>query len=120
MRTHLSRAPRNKIVAVCAGLGALFLLHPANVEASAWISQTKTTLALALSLGALLLFPSRPGLSLVTFTLGLLTKASAAFALPMAAVFVWLDRDARGPWRARRYRFLPNTARRSDCRRCAS
>ncbi|MCA9512933.1 MAG: hypothetical protein KC560_19645, partial [Myxococcales bacterium] len=35
-------------------LGAVFLVHPANVEAVAWISQVKTTSALALALAALL------------------------------------------------------------------
>ena len=81
--------------------GTFFLVHPANVEPSAWISQTKTTVALALALGALLLHPKRPAWALALFALGLLTKASAAFALPMACVFTLLDRDPRGPWRAR-------------------
>jgi len=94
-------ATRGLAFAASAVGGAFFLLHPANVEASAWIFQIKTTLALALALGALLLLPSRPGLAVGAFTLGLLTKASAAFALPMAAVFAVLDRDAGGPWRAR-------------------
>ena len=81
--------------------GAFFLVHPANVEPSAWISQTKTTGALALALGALLLHTRRPAWALGLFALALLTKASAAFALPMAAVFTFLDRDPHGPWRAR-------------------
>jgi hypothetical protein len=94
-------AARGLPFAASAGAGAFFLLHPANVEASAWIFQIKTTLALALALGALLLLPSRPGVALGAFALALLTKASAAFALPMAAVFAFLDRDPRGPWRMR-------------------
>lgn len=81
--------------------GALFLVHPANVEASAWIFQIKTTGALALALGALCLHPRRPGPALLLFTLALLTKASAAFALPMAAVFTAVERDPRAAWRAR-------------------
>ena len=69
--------------------GVFFLVHPANVEAVAWVSQLKTDAALTFSLAALLAFRRRPGLSTVFFALGLLTKASAAFALPMAAVLVW-------------------------------
>jgi hypothetical protein len=88
-------------LAAAALAGALFLVHPANVEASAWIFQIKTTGALALSLGALLLHPRRPALALGLFALALLTKASAAFALPMAAVFSAQDRDPRGAWRSR-------------------
>jgi len=42
--------------------GALFLVHPANVEAVAWISQLKTSSAMLLALLALLLWPRRPGL----------------------------------------------------------
>ena len=94
-------AARGLPTAAAVLAGAFFLVHPANVEPSAWISQTKTTGALALALGALLLHPKRPAWALGLFALALLTKASAAFALPMAAVFTFLDRDPRGPWRAR-------------------
>jgi hypothetical protein len=84
-----------------AGLGgAFFLVHPANVEAAAWIFQIKTTGATALALGALLLHPRRPALALVLFGLALLTKASAAFALPMALVFTVQDRQRTAGWRA--------------------
>ncbi|MDJ0849245.1 MAG: hypothetical protein QNK04_12790 [Myxococcota bacterium] len=69
--------------------GALFLLHPANVEAVAWISQLKSTLALVLSLAALLAWPRRPLLGSVGFVLALLAKATAAFALPVAALLDW-------------------------------
>lgn len=68
--------------------GAFFLVHPANVEAVAWISQLKTTASLALAIGALLLRPRRPGLALLVFTLGLLAKPMAALALPVAVVQV--------------------------------
>lgn len=68
--------------------GAFFLVHPANVEAVAWISQLKTTASLALAMGALLLRPQRPGLALLVFTLGLLAKPMAALALPVAVVQV--------------------------------
>jgi protein O-mannosyl-transferase len=77
--------------------GAFFLVHPANVEPASWIFQIKTTGALAFALGALLAHPRRPALALVLFALGLLTKASAAFALPMAIAFTAQDRD----WRRR-------------------
>jgi hypothetical protein len=78
--------------------GALFLVHPANVEAVAWISQLKTSSALALALLALLALERRPALATVAFGLGLLAKPTAALALPVAAVLVWLrraDRDRR-------------------------
>ncbi len=69
--------------------GALFTVHPANVEAVAWVSQLKTNAALAFSLGALLAFPRHAALATLLFGLGLLTKASAFFALPMAAALLW-------------------------------
>jgi hypothetical protein len=69
--------------------GAVFLLHPANVEAVAWISQLKSVGALGLALGALLLQPRRPAAAAALFALGLLTKASAAFAWPMACALAW-------------------------------
>ncbi len=78
--------------------GALFALHPANVEAVAWISQLKTNGALALTLTALLAWRRRPALATVFFGLALLTKASAAQALPMAAAFTWARRGGRREW----------------------
>ncbi len=74
--------------------GLLFAVHPANVEAVAWIFQLKTNVALAFSLAALLLLPRRPLLATVLFALGLLTKASALFVLPMAAALAWGRRGA--------------------------
>ena len=70
--------------------GVIFSVHPANVEAVAWVSQLKTNAALAFSLGALLAFPRHAALATLLFALGLLTKTSAFFALPMAAVLVWV------------------------------
>jgi hypothetical protein len=69
--------------------GACFLLHPANVEAVAWISQLKSSSALVLSLAALLAFPRRPALGTVFFALALLAKPNAAYALPVAILFAW-------------------------------
>ena len=72
---------------------ALFLLHPANVEAVAWVSQEKTLVAMALAQGALLFHPRRPVLAAFCFLLAILTKGLAAFALPVAAWWVWAKRD---------------------------
>jgi hypothetical protein len=82
-----------------AGFGAaFFLLHPANVEAVAWISQLKTVVALLLALAALLTLPGRPAAASVLFGLALLAKAQAAFAIPVAAALVWAE-PARPRWR---------------------
>jgi hypothetical protein len=81
---------RSGVPFVGALLGALiFAVHPANVEAVAWISQLKTTASLALSLGALLAFLRYPLFATVLFALALLTKASALFALPTAIAIAW-------------------------------
>jgi hypothetical protein len=74
-----------------AALGAslFFLLHPANVEAAAWLSQVKTTLSQALAILALLALERRPRLATLCFALALLTKPTSVFVLPVAAVFVW-------------------------------
>ncbi|MCX5737036.1 MAG: hypothetical protein NTZ61_00780, partial [Proteobacteria bacterium] len=80
---------------VAAALGgALFLLHPANVEAVAWVFQLKTIVALALASGALLLEPRRPILATIVFTLALLTKIQAAFAIPVAGIAIGLGAPA--------------------------
>jgi len=73
----------------------LFLVHPGNVEAVAWISQLKTLGALAFALGSLLAFGRHPMWATLLFVAGLLTKASAAMALPMATALVWCR--AKGP-----------------------
>lgn len=78
LATGISRGP-----ALLAAL--LFAVHPANVEAVAWISQLKTTAAFAFALLAALLCLRRPALAATCFALALLTKASALFVLPLAA-----------------------------------
>jgi len=81
-----SRAP---VAAALLG-GLIFAVHPANVEAVAWISQLKTNASLALSLGALLAFFRHPLFATSLFALALLTKASALFALPTAIAIAWV------------------------------
>jgi hypothetical protein len=72
--------------------GALFLTHPANVEAVAWISQLKTTAALVLALLAVLAQPRRPIVGALLFALALLAKPTAAVALPAVALIAWVRR----------------------------
>ncbi len=78
--------------------GGLFLLHPANVESVAWISQLKSSSALVLSLAALLAYSRRPALASALFALALLAKATAAYALPVALLLEW-TRGGRVRWR---------------------
>lgn len=89
----------SRLVASIAGL--LFLVHPANVEAVAWIVQLKTLLAAAFSFAALLVLPTLPLLATLAFAAALLSKATALFALPVAAVFAFVRRERRlAPWLA--------------------
>lgn len=81
--------------------GGVFAIHPANVEAVAWISQIRTLLAVCFSLTALLLFARRPLASVPFFALALLSKATAGYALPMAAGLLWAWRG-RGDGVSRR------------------
>lgn len=81
--------------------GAIFLLHPANVEAVAWIFQLKSIVALALATGALLLEPRRPYAATALFALALLTKIQAVFAWPVLLLAIVCDAPqgarSRGP-----------------------
>jgi hypothetical protein len=80
-------------------LGALFLVHPANVETVAWIFQLKTILALGFSLIALLMFERRPALSALFLALAILSKIAAAYALPVMAALLWTRAGAgRREW----------------------
>jgi len=76
--------------------GALFLVHPANVEAVAWISQLKSPASLVLALLALLAHPRRPALAVALFGLGLFAKPLVAFALAVAVLLGW-SRPPPGP-----------------------
>jgi len=85
---------RSGIGFLAAAMGsALFLLHPANVESVAWISQIKSASALTLALGALLLHSRHPAWALGLFALALLAKPFAAFALIAVALFNWVRTD---------------------------
>lgn len=86
-----------------AALGAAFFaLHPASVEAVAWICELWTSVALALGLGALLAQRRRPALALALFALALLTKPQVVCVLPVAMLRQWAWRgepDAARGWR---------------------
>lgn len=69
-----------------------FLLHPANVEAVAWISQLKTPTALVLCLAALILHRTRPAIGALLFALALFAKPTAAVAVFVLAAWVWMSR----------------------------
>jgi len=68
---------------------ALFLVHPANVEAVAWMCQLWSPLALVFSLLALGALDRRPLRATLWFTLALLTKPMAVFIVPTALALAW-------------------------------
>jgi tetratricopeptide (TPR) repeat protein len=76
---------------------AAFLLHPANVEAVAWISQLKSSSALVLALLAIAALPRRPGLAAALYLLALLAKPTAIVALPIGIWLLAAERRAQ-PW----------------------
>jgi len=85
---------RSGVPRLGAVLGAvIFLLHPANVEAVAWISQLKSSSAMCLSLAALLALPVHPALGTLCFALALLAKPTAAVVLPVALLLFWARRE---------------------------
>jgi len=78
---------RSKLPPLAAVLGgAFFLLHPANVEAVAWISQLKTISSMLLGLGAVLIFSRHPALATALFAAAILAKPTAFVALPFLAI----------------------------------
>ena len=83
--------------ALAAAGALLFFVHPVNVEAVAWPSQLKTTLSFALCMAALSSLGQRPALASLAFVAGLLTKATAAIALPVGALALYLDAPAIRP-----------------------
>lgn len=74
---------------VAAAGALLFLVHPANVEAVAWICEMWTPLALALGLGALVAQRRRPAVALALFALALLAKPQVVCVLPVALLRQW-------------------------------
>jgi len=76
---------------------AVFLLHPGNVEAVAWISQLKSSSAMCLSLAALLALPAHPALGTAFFALAVLAKPTAGVVLPVALLLFWARREPL-PW----------------------
>ncbi len=71
---------------------SFFALHPANVEAVAWISQLKTPSALFLSLLALILHRNRPAMAALLFVLALFAKPTAAVAVFVLVGWGWILR----------------------------
>ncbi len=78
--------------------GLIFALHPANVEAVAWMSQLKTLLAFGLGFGAVLCLERRPLLATLLFAAALLSKLAAAALLCMAAALVFARGGGRRAW----------------------
>jgi hypothetical protein len=85
----LLRSSRLPLV-VAGAAGLVFLLHPAHVETVGMVFQVKTLLSTALALASILLLARHPGLACLLFALALLTKISAAFVLPVAALLCWV------------------------------
>ena len=82
--------------AAAAAGSAFFALHPANVEAVAWLCELWTSVALAFGVGALLAQRRRPALALLLFALALLTKPQVVCVLPVALLRQWAWRREPG------------------------
>ncbi len=81
------------ILAAVTG-ATLFLVHPANVEAVAWISQLKSPASLCFGFAALLLHPRRPAAALLLFAAALFAKPTVAFAWPVLIGWRWIERTS--------------------------
>lgn len=79
-----------------AALGAaLFLVHPAQVESVAWITQRSNLMCAAGGLGALLLLARGNPWGLAAYGAALLSKETAATLLPFILWTVWARPDDR-------------------------
>lgn len=88
---------RSGIPPLAALIGAsIFLVHPANVESVAWISQLKSSAALVLTLAAVLAHPRRPLVAVVSFAFALLAKPFAAVAFFAVLLFGWIRTSRSG------------------------
>jgi len=79
------------------GAAAIFLVHPANVEAVAWMSQIWSPLALSFVLLGLLALPRRPALASLCIVIGLLSKPMAVVAAPVGAALAWCRTAGAAP-----------------------
>ena len=83
-------------IAAAALAAAWLLMHPAAVEAVAWMSQIWGPLALCFGIGALLAQRRRPLAALALFALALLTRPTAVCFLPAALLREWIWQRASG------------------------
>ncbi len=92
---------------IAAGaLALVFFVHPVQVEAVAWIFQLKTLASTGLAMAALWMQPRRPVWAAALFGAALLFKATALFALPVAAVLAWVSASEDGHRRHLRWLLL--------------
>ncbi len=93
---------RARVPFVAAALGgACFLLHPANVEAVAWVFQLKTIVRWRWRRPRCCSSRAGPLLATLLFALALLAKIQAAFAIPVLGVAIAIAPSRRRPARGR-------------------